>query len=432
MLYIKIDYISKYLCRTSTIMNFLYFLVCVCAVFGRVMLQKVNVNITTSQLGIFKFNSDALPSSVRFLNNRSATWFSNERCPLKMFNYNHDGSDFISIRRITTGFGGGHMFPNKMFAFANTTNRIYYFEYPINSNEMPPLPTVLWIYTRPQFRINSGRLTKPEVLECLNFIKLSSLAEEQVGLTAYGEPKRNKEIYKSMESYKHWSHQKMKLEKHVSSSVIETNHENIKVSESKINSDDSNNDDYDDDDDDDSDSDIATGVISKWDSVHTIGMSSAGSVVFIILVIILTFLKVRARRRRLRQRSGLVDSAHIPLTNIESDKMYAEINFDLDKYSTVNFKSKKPYLYDYPPTPPRPYVFSNDDDDNDKNLDQKKTNNATILTATTNFSDKTNITTVRVHPRMTETSENNSNIKVPTRPLPEIPEIIYEDMENKS
>lgn len=173
--------------------------------------QRTNVNLIFYKDGSVAVDSelDILPHSVRLLNNRSAAWFSTERCPMMSFNYKHDNIDFSSIKVLNVGFENTSLITDKIYAVSNKSNhnQVFYLEFPKNYEDYfygYSVPSVLWIYTRPEFKIKADKLTKDEVIECLEVFKLSRLAEQEVGLTKNGQPKKNKIAYTSVTRYKSW------------------------------------------------------------------------------------------------------------------------------------------------------------------------------------------------------------------------------------
>lgn len=187
------------------------FLISVFPVIVALKPQRTNVNLIFYKDGSVAVDSelDILPHSVRLLNNRSAAWFSTERCPMMSFNYKHDHIDWSSIKVLNVGFENTSLITDKTYAVSNKSNhnQVFYLEFPKNYEDYfygYSVPSVLWIYTRPEFKIKADRLTKDEVIECLEVFKLSRLAEQQVGLTKNGQPKKNKIIYTSVTRYKSW------------------------------------------------------------------------------------------------------------------------------------------------------------------------------------------------------------------------------------
>lgn len=150
---------------------------------------------------------------------RSASWFSNYRCPMVPFRAKLDHTDFNSVQKMTVGYENhGIAIRNiiadkemnttfdRIYAISNdqSKNYVYYLEIskPFTFDKFEPV--VIWKYTRPMFRIRSGRITKSEILECFHRFKLAGLAEYQVGLNSMGQPKKNSERYTSSEAYKQW------------------------------------------------------------------------------------------------------------------------------------------------------------------------------------------------------------------------------------
>lgn len=189
-------------------MNFLWYTLFLSAYsVMEVLTQRIPVNITSNGDGriLLESNSYVLPRALQLLNNRSALWFSNSKCPMALYDYTFDSVDFEAIKVLIVGYN--KLFnEEKSYAVANvsTSDLVYFIEYPTNFTNDKDTPAVMWIYQRPAFRRMSGRLTKPEVLECLNRFRIAHFAEIQVGLTMYGQPKRNPDRYESMEAYTRW------------------------------------------------------------------------------------------------------------------------------------------------------------------------------------------------------------------------------------
>lgn len=182
--------------------------------------EKINVSVSISDVGLYRFNhnTNIFPKLVRFGNNHSASWFSSETCPIREYNYNLDERELLTIKILNVGIKTGDVvYPKAIhndrpyvemtYATANFSklNKVYYFEFSPKYNPSEETQVTLWIYTRPQTKIDSGFLTKSELLECLEPMKLARLAEYD-GLTKNGQPRRYRKNYTSLHAYKTWTY----------------------------------------------------------------------------------------------------------------------------------------------------------------------------------------------------------------------------------
>nr|WAQ80060.1 hypothetical protein LK20_00056 [Oryctes rhinoceros nudivirus] len=198
--------------------RFIFVVLTLLCVHTTISADKINVSVSVSDIGLYRFNhnTNVFPKLVRFANNHSALWFSSKTCPIRAYNYNLDERELLTIKILNVDIKTEDVYPKAIhndrpyvemtYAIANFSklNKVYYFEFPSKYNPSEETQVVLWIYTRPHAKIDSGFLTKSELLECLAPMKLARLAEYDVGLTKYGQPRRYRKNYISLHAYKTW------------------------------------------------------------------------------------------------------------------------------------------------------------------------------------------------------------------------------------